>query len=57
MAEHNHHPATDTPAAGTMDITDKLATWNAFWNGAKWSVVGLILIAAMLAIFRTHNGY
>ena len=40
-----------------MDITDKVKTWKAFWNGAKWSVVGIIIIAGLLAIFRTHNGY
>ena len=40
-----------------MDITEHTKMWLAFWNGAKWSVVGLIVIAAVLYMFRTHNGY
>jgi len=54
MAEH--HPS-DENSGGTMDISDHVATWLSFWNGVKYSVVGLILIAAILFIFRTHNGY
>jgi hypothetical protein len=54
MAEH--HPS-DENSCGTKDIRDHVATWISFWNGVKYSVVGLILIAALLAIFRTHNGY
>ncbi len=57
MAEHEEHDHAHSGSAGAMDITDKVRTWNAFWNGAKWSVVGIMVIAALLAIFRTHNGY
>jgi hypothetical protein len=30
--------------------------WHSFWNVSVWSVVGLIGIALLLALFRTHNG-
>lgn len=55
----DRHPATEAPSGGTggtMDISDHVKTWLAFWAGIKWSVVGLIVIAALLFIFRTHNG-
>ena len=55
MAE-NHHPPGEH-VQGTMDITDHVKTWLAFWNTAKWSTLGLIIVAALLALFRTHNGY
>jgi hypothetical protein len=57
MAEHEEDDLAHTGSAGTMDIADKIRTWQAFWNGAKWSVAGIIVIVALLAIFRTHNGY
>jgi hypothetical protein len=60
MAEHGHHHphdhAHDDSSAGTMDISDHVATWHAFWNVSKWSAAGLIGLALLLAIFRTHNG-
>jgi hypothetical protein len=55
MAEE-HHPTGDHSSGGTMDITDHVKTWLAFWAGVKWSVVGLISLAVLLFIFRTHNG-
>ncbi len=55
MAEHNHSTDDHAPG-GSMDITEHVKTWHAFWNGAKWSTLGLIIIAALLFIFRTHNG-
>jgi len=54
MAEQ--HPS-DKNLGGNMDIRDHVKTWLSFWNGVKYSVIGLIVIAAFLAIFRTHNGY
>jgi hypothetical protein len=55
MAEHVQQTADDaTP--GTMDISDHVKMWLTFWSMAKWSAGLVILIAAMLAIFRTHNG-
>jgi hypothetical protein len=63
MADKGHHAAhaghgshDEAATAGTMDISDHIKTWHAFWNGTKYSVVGLIVIAAILALFRTHNG-
>ena len=40
-----------------MDISEHVKMWNAFWNVSKWSVAALLVLAALLAIFRTHNGY
>jgi len=39
-----------------MDITDHVKTWLAFWAAAKWSVIGLVILAVLLFFFRTHNG-
>jgi aa3 type cytochrome c oxidase subunit IV len=55
MAKKNDKPG-EYAASGTMDITEHVKTWLAFWAVAKWSAAGLLLIAALLAIFRTHNG-
>jgi hypothetical protein len=59
MADHGRHhkqPNEDS-SGGTMDISDNIATWNAFWNGTKYSAAGLLMMATLLALFRTHNGY
>jgi hypothetical protein len=56
MAE-NHHSTDNHSTGGSMDITEHVKMWNAFWNSAKWGLVGVIAIAALLAFFRTHNGY
>ena len=54
---HEQHPADKNDSSGgSMDISYHVKTWHAFWNGAKWSVVGLVILAALLFIFRTHNG-
>ena len=55
MAE-NHHPHGEH-TQGTMDIRDHVKTWLAFWNIAKWSTFALIVLAGLLFLFRTHNGY
>jgi hypothetical protein len=39
-----------------MDMTEKLEAWLAFWNTAKHAVIGILVLAVLLAIFRTHNG-
>jgi len=39
-----------------MDMTEKLEAWLAFWNTAKYAVIGILVLAVLLAIFRTHNG-
>ena len=56
MAEDHHNHANHS-TGGSMDITEHVKMWHAFWNTTKWSVVALIGIAALLALFRTHNGY
>jgi hypothetical protein len=55
MAE-KHHPSDDHSTGGTMDITDHVKMWLAFWNASKWAVILLVILAALLFIFRTHNG-
>jgi hypothetical protein len=58
MADHKHHAGDDVPA-GTMDPADyneHYKMWLNFWSGAKWSALSLLIVAALLAIFRTHNG-
>ena len=55
-----HHAHTESPSGGTggtMDITDHVKTWLAFWNAAKYSTLGVIILVALMAYFRTHNGY
>ena len=51
-----HHPADDHASHGTMDINDHVKMWLAFWNGAKWSVVALVVLALLLLVFRTNDG-
>jgi hypothetical protein len=53
---HEHGPTDDHSAGGSMDITDHVKMWLAFWKGAQWSVGTLIVIALLLFFFRTHNG-
>ncbi len=55
MAEHTHQSADGAPQ-GSMDISEHVKMWLTFWSMAKWSTVTVIVIAALLAIFRTHNG-
>ncbi len=40
---------------GSMDLTDHMRTWTGFTGLVKWSLGGIFLIMAFLAIFRTHN--
>jgi hypothetical protein len=56
MADKHHPPADDHASGGTMDITDHMRMWLAFWNATKWSCVGLVLLALLLLIFRTNDG-
>ena len=44
----------ENSAEGTMDISEHIKTWEGFWAATKWSSVGFLVIAALLAIFRTH---
>ena len=52
----NHHPHGEH-TQGSMDIRDHVKMWHAFWNTAKWSTFALIVLAGLLFLFRTHNGY
>lgn len=55
MAHHTHDgDHHDHSGHGTMDISDHLKTWNGFWAATKWSTIGLVLLAILLAIFRTN---
>ena len=47
-AQHGH-------AGSGMDIKDNVRTWHAFTKGVKWSIVGIILVALILLIFRTNG--
>jgi hypothetical protein len=51
-----HHSPDDHSTGGSMDITDHVKTWLAFWNVSKWGVIALVILAALLFVFRTHNG-
>jgi hypothetical protein len=55
MAEHsrNSHAA---PSGADTDMPAHIKTYQAFLKGTKWSIIGIIIIVALLAIFRTHNG-
>lgn len=56
MSENAHHDSGhDNSAEGTMDISEQVKTYEAFWAGVKWSSVGLIVLAILLAIFRTNQ--
>jgi hypothetical protein len=50
-----HHSGEENSAEGTMDISEHIKTWEGFWAGVKWSSVGLIVLAVLLAIFRTNQ--
>jgi hypothetical protein len=39
--------------AGQMDISDHIKGWQGFTTFVKWSIVGILLIMVLLAIFRT----
>ena len=56
MEQNAHHGnGHDHSSEGTMDISEHLKTWNGFWAGMKWSSIALIVIAVLLAIFRTNQ--
>mgnify|MGYP003353267912 FL=1 len=56
MAGHAHNAHDNQSTPGTMDISENLKTWNAFWNISKYSSAALLILAGLLFIFRTHNG-
>ena len=40
---------------GKMDIGEHLRTWKLFTRLIKWSLIGIGLVMAWLAVFRTHG--
>jgi len=50
MAAHGEHSES-----ATGDLREHLRTWKGFTSFIKWSMVGIGLIMALLAIFRTHG--
>jgi hypothetical protein len=52
MADNTQHGHTNS---GGQDIRENVRTWHAFTKYTKWSIVGLILIALILLIFRTNG--
>ena len=50
MAEHaKHGSSTDS-----MDIAQSKRTWKGFLVLIKWSVIAVLLIMGLMAIFRVH---
>ncbi|HVZ69257.1 MAG TPA: aa3-type cytochrome c oxidase subunit IV [Rhizomicrobium sp.] len=39
---------------GQMDISEHAKGWHGFTVFIRWSLFGILLIMALLAIFRTH---
>ena len=57
MADHTHKAGDATPGImAPAEYNEHYKMWLNFWAGAKWSALSLIVIAALLAFFRTHNG-
>jgi len=50
MAEQKQHGSS----AGRMDITQSKRTWQGFLTLIKWSVIAILLIMGLMAIFRVH---
>jgi len=50
MAEN----AKKKAATSTMDITEHRRTWLSFLKVTKWSVIAILLIMGLMAIFRVH---
>jgi hypothetical protein len=52
MADNAQHGHTDSRG---QDIRENVRTWHYFTKGVKWSIVGMIVIAIILLIFRTNG--
>lgn len=52
MADNAHHGHSDS---GGQDIRENVSTWHAFTKGVKWAILGMIVIAMILLIFRTNG--
>ena len=40
---------------GSMDISQHIRAYSGFLTFTKWSLIGILLIMVLLAIFRTHS--
>ena len=40
---------------GSMDISQHVRGYAGFLTFTKWSLIGILLIMVLLAIFRTHS--
>ena len=40
---------------GSMDISEHEKAWAGFTSFVRWSILGIILVMTLLAIFRTHG--
>ena len=50
MAERTEHGSS----SGSTDLTEHLRTWKGFLVLIKWSVIAILLIMGLMAIFRVH---
>lgn len=50
MAERVEHVSSK----GSMDITQHMRTWKGFLTLIKWSLIGILAIMGLMAIFRVH---
>lgn len=55
MAGKHDHPE-ESHAGGSMDLSDHMRTWLAFWAATKWSVISLAVLGLLLLLFRTNDG-
>jgi hypothetical protein len=51
-AHQEHVPTGGTE--GTVDLTAHMRTWLGFWAGVKWSVIVIVGLLILLALFRTN---
>ena len=49
MADHSEYKP------GSMDISQHRRSYSGFLSFTKWSLIGILFIMVMLAIFRTHT--
>jgi hypothetical protein len=49
MAEHSDYKP------GSMDISQHRRSYAGFLSFTKWSLIGILLVMVLLAIFRTHT--
>ena len=40
---------------GRMDISEHVKSWEGFTSFARWSILGMVILMILLAIFRTHS--